>query len=329
MHINIALEPGFYFLKAKASHESKPRAIRNAYARLPKNTRLRPTFDGCNPLIQYRDDRYWFGLKTFEIPNLTRVLAVDGDKLAGLDLKLLAALRPPKGVREFTVSVKISHQTPDLVEQEIKNLLTKTFSYKYCGAEATAHVTDVEVVEESASSLDYLKNRYPALLPQKGHTLVIDLGGGTALTKLIDTHGNILGRQEFLGLGSVYLAKKLAYDCAPFYQSIGEQPDVGLIMNGLSLGNDYGVTGEVNFSHWIPEFLGDWVSAILSQTIAHYKQSLPSVGAFLFTGGSSILIKEQLNGKPKMVFHPEPLFGNVLGMSEQFPAEIIDFPSAG
>lgn len=328
--IAIALEPGFCFIKLKSSHQNKPLSIRNVYARVPGGSRLSIQGDESNPLVEYEGKRYWFGWRTFRSPALTRVLGIDGDKLDDIELKLLASLAPPKGAKEFEVSVKISHQTPDLAEQEIKNRLTKTFSYKYCGVETMVHVTDVEVVEESSASLEYLRFRYPAILPPKGAVLLIDLGGGTALTKLIDQEGNILARQEFLGLGSIHLAKNLAYQCLPLYKAVGEQPDVGKIMNGLASGNDYGETGEINFGLWIPEFLGDWVKAIISQTIAYYKTSLPSVSTFLWTGGSSELIKPQVSGKPKMLFHPEPLFGNVLGMSQKFQAKkVYVFPAVG
>jgi hypothetical protein len=44
---------------------------------------------------------------------------------------------------------------------------------------------------------------------------------------------------------------------------------------------------------------------------------MPDIGAFMFTGGSSLLLKPRLDGKNLMVFCPELRFANVLGMAEK------------
>ena len=311
--LQIAIDLGNFELKFKTP-STQPKAIRSARMRLTAGMRTRLMADGANPIVEVNGVTWHLGYRAFEYPQ--QQLTVEEQKTDNLLLHVLACIRPPEA--EFEVNLVISHPTPEFAQDLIKSTLLGSHSYSYNGRSAIAHITNVEVVEESVGTFHYLKAFYPHLLPI-GDTLVIDVGGGTVLTKVLDAQGNILDRQDFERMGAYYLANRLSKD-GRLYQAVGTQPDIGLILNGIAEGtHQYGKATKraITWSHYLDEYLADWGRSILTKCQSAYQSKMADIGAFVFTGGSSLLLKPRLDGKNLMVFCPELRFANVLGMTEK------------
>jgi hypothetical protein len=312
--LQIAIDLGNFELKFKTP-STQPKAIRSARMRLTAGMRTRLMADGANPIVEVNDVTWHLGYRAFEYPQ--QQLTVEEQKTDNLLLHVLACIRPL--AEQFEVKLIISHPTPEFAATLIKSTLLGSHPYSYNARQAIAHITSVEVVEESVGTFHYLKAFYPHLLPV-GDTLLIDVGGGTVLTKILDSQGNILDRQDFERMGAYYLANRLSKD-ARLYQAVGTQPDIGLILNGIAEGtHQYGKASNrgITWSHYLDEYLADWGRSILTKCQSAYQSKMADIGAFLFTGGSSLLLKPRLDGKNLMVFSPELRFANVLGMEQSF-----------
>jgi hypothetical protein len=152
------------------------------------------------------------------------------------------------------------------------------------------------------------------LVPEQGLTVVIDIGGGTWLSRLIDEEGEILDSSVSERGGAYSLAADISFD-ARLGNAINDQPDPGVIMNGFANGTHYyGEDPNATWKDWLDEYLDPWFKGIFGKVKTQYKPFLPRVRRFLVTGGSSHLITQKIQNIPLFAMTSEPRFDNVRGL---------------
>jgi hypothetical protein len=145
---------------------------------------------------------------------------------------------------------------------------------------------------------------------------VIDMGGGTWLSRLIDQGGEVIDENVMDRGGAYELATSISFD-RRLTNAIGTTADPGLIMDGFQHNHCYGDTGH-SWAEWLEEYLDPWYKGIFRTVKSQYTPFMSRVTRFLITGGSSHLIYDRLQGFNLFAVMPEPQFANVCGL---FPGD--------
>lgn len=306
----LAADLGNYEIKSWIG-EGYPSAIRSVRSQLSGGTRALKS-DDTSPLIEYQGQRYHFGHRAYHYRS--RAHTVDGDKVAIALLSTLACCTFPDP--EYCLQVRTSHPTPDLVTDRIQHQLLGTHHFKRNNVSHVVHITDVEVWPEGQGAYCYTKTK--RLVPAKGLTLLIDIGGGTWLSRLFDPQGEIIDQSSDEKGGVFQLASMLSFDDRLIRAIGGTRPDPGVIMN--SFANQTHYYGEMNNASWrsyLSEHLDPWFKGIKAKAKSQYQPYFDSIKCLLLTGGGSLLVQGSSSG---FTIVPEPRFANVLGMLPQTEA---------
>ncbi len=302
----LAVDAGNYDLKFWDGNEA-PKAIRSVKFKVPGG-RLALKANNLNPVIELNGERYHFGFRAYDYRR--QIHTTESEKAHDVLLNVLACVRPP--AKEFKLHVHTSHPRPQKFEKEIRERLLGTHDYVYNGVESTVHIESVSVEPEGLAAWRYAKSI--GLVPEQGLTIIIDIGGGTWLSRLIDEEGEILDSSVSERGGAYSLATDISFD-PRLGDVIEDQPDPGVIMNAFANGTHYYAENpNASWKEWLDEHLDPWFKGIFGKVSTQYKPFLPRVRRFLVTGGSSYLIANKVKSIPLFAMTSDCRFDNVKGL---------------
>ncbi|MBD1844503.1 ParM/StbA family protein [Cyanobacteria bacterium FACHB-63] len=308
-HRTIALDAGNYDLKFwnGAGH---PRAIRSMRFQLPQG-RDPVRYSDQSPLIELPDGtRYHFGTQAYKYRRQQQTVVENKVDLARLHLYACLESERDEEMSQFPLHIYASTPDPSRNADTIKSQLLGMHEFKRNGIPFRITVEHVEVEREGIGAYHYAQQL--GLIPDSGYTIVVDIGGGTWLTRLIDAEGDVIDENVMDRGGSYELATAISFD-RRLIDALGTTVDPAIVMDGFKSGHTYADTG-LSWSLWLEEYLDPWFKGIFQTIKAQYTPYMPRVTRFLVTGGSSHLIAERLAGRKLFAVMPDPQFANVRGL---------------
>ncbi len=313
-HRTLALDAGNYDLKYWDS-TGTPRAIRSIRYQLPTGrTPVKTT--NISPLIELPDGtRYHFGMQAYKYRRQQQTVVENKVELS--KLHLYACIEPgplsPDGTSHLELDLHISTPEPDRHRTLIRDQLLGPHQFTRNGIPYEINVEQITIEREGLGS--YRCAQRQGLLADSGYTIVIDLGGGTWLSRLIDADGEVIDENVMDRGGSYDLATSISFD-KRLTNAIGTTADPGIIMDGFRNQHLYADSGHT-WAEWLDEYLDPWYKNIFRTVKSQYTPFMPRVTRFLVTGGSSHLIKDRFSGFPLFAVMPDPQFANVRGLYPQ------------
>lgn len=304
----LALDAGNYDLKFYDGN-GHPKAIRSVRYQVPGG-RDAVSYSEASPLIELPDGRrYHFGAQAYKYRRQQQTVIENKVELARLHL--YACLEPIDDVvAEFPLHLYISTPDPNRNAAEIEEQLLGIHEFRRNGLDFRVQVESVQVEREGMGAYYYAQKQ--GLIPDTGYTIVIDIGGGTWLTRLVDADGEVID-ENILDRGGTYeLATAISFDHR-ITDFLGTSADPCIVMDGFRIGHDYADTG-LSWASWLDEYLDPWFKGIFQTVKAQYTPFMPRVTRFLVTGGGSHLISERLMGRKLFAVMGDPQFANVRGL---------------
>ncbi len=303
----LALDAGNYDLKFWDG-EAHPKAIRSVRFQLPQG-RDAVRYTDASPLIELPDGtRYHFGAQAYKYRRQQQTVVENKVELSRLHL--YACLEPWEGVTEFAIDIYASTPEPAKNEDAIRQQLLGMHEFQRNGLDYRVLVERVEVEREGMGAYHYAQRL--GLIPDSGYTIVVDIGGGTWLTRLVDAEGDVIDENVMDRGGAYELATSISFD-RRLSNALGTTADPSLIMDGFRSGHIYADT-ELSWQPWLEEHLDPWFKGIFQTVKAQYTPYMARVTRFLVTGGSSHLISERLAGRKLFAVMTDPQFANVRGL---------------
>jgi hypothetical protein len=303
----LALDAGNYDLKFwdGANH---PKAVRSVRYQLPQG-RDAVRFSDTSPLIELPDGlRYHFGSQAYKYRRQQQTVVEN--KVEFARLHLYACLEPWDGQTEFSLNLTISTPEPARNQQALRSQLMGMHEFRRNGLDYRITVDTVDIEREGLGAYRYAQRL--GLIPDSGYTVVVDIGGGTWLTRLIDTEAEVIDENVMDRGGAYELAASISFD-RRLTDALGTSADPGIVMDGFKFGHTYADTG-FSWASWLGEYLDPWFRGIFQTVRAQYTPYMPRVTRFLVTGGGSHLIAERLAGLKPFAVMPDPQFANVRGL---------------
>jgi hypothetical protein len=305
----IALDAGNYDLKFwdGAGH---PRAIRSVRFQLPQG-RDPVRYSDSSPLVELPDGtRYHFGTQAYKYRRQQQTVVENKVELARLHL--YACLEPGRDdeICQYPLQLYVSTPDPARSAEALRSQLLGIHEFKRNGIPYRVTVDTVEVEREGIGSYRYAQQL--GIIPDSGYTIVIDIGGGTWLSRLVDAEGDVIDENVMDRGGSYELATSISFD-RRLTNALGTTADPAIVMDGFKAGHHYADTG-LSWSLWLEEYLDPWFKGIFQTVKAQYTPYMARVTRFLVTGGSSHLISERLAGRKLFAVMPDPQFANVRGL---------------
>lgn len=303
----LALDAGNYDLKFWDG-EVHPKAIRSVRFQLPQG-RDAVRYTDASPLIELLDGtRYHFGAQAYKYRRQQQTVIENKVELSRLHL--YACLEPWEGATEFAIAIHASTPEPAKNEEAMRQQLLGMHEFKRNGLEYRVLVERVEVEREGMGAYHYAQRL--GLIPDAGYTIVVDIGGGTWLTRLVDAEGDVIDENVMDRGGAYELATSISFD-RRLTNALGTTADPSLIMDGFRTKHTYADT-ELTWQPWLEEHLDSWFKGIFQTIKAQYTPYMARVTRFLVTGGSSHLISERLAGRRLFAVMTDPQFANVRGL---------------
>jgi hypothetical protein len=304
----LALDAGNYDLKFY-NGTGQPRAIRSVRYQIPQG-RDAVRYTDSSPLVELPDGtRYHFGTQAYKYRRQQQTVVENKVDLACLHL--YSCLEPVEGdVTEFPLNLYISTPDPLRHADAIKEQLMGLHEFKRNGLYYRVNVEHVEVEREGMGAYRYAQRQ--GLIPDTGYTIVVDIGGGTWLTRLVDAEGDVID-ENVMDRGGVYeLAASVSFD-KRLTNVLGTTADPSVVMDGFKTDHSYADTG-ISWAEWLEEHLDPWFKGIFQTVRAQYTPYMARVTKFLVTGGGSHLIAPRLSGRKLFAVMPDPQFANVRGL---------------
>lgn len=304
----LALDAGNYDLKF-CTGQGHPKAIRSVRYQLPQG-RDAVSFSDASPLIELDDGRrYHVGAQAYKYRRQQQTVIENKVELARLHL--YACLEPLAGeLTEFPLQLYVSTPDPSRNGEAIEAQLLGEHGFTRNGLDFSINVESVTVTREGMGAYHYARTQ--GLIPNNGYTIVIDIGGGTWLTRLVDADGEVIDENITDRGGTYELAAAISFD-RRLGNQLGSTPDPCVVMDGFRVGHTYADTG-LTWQDWLPEYLDPWFKGIFQTVKAQYTPYLPRVTRFLVTGGGSHLITERLQNLSLFAVVGDPQFANVRGL---------------
>lgn len=289
-----------------------PQRIRSQRFQLPFGCNALKA-DARNPIVEYQGIRYHYGAKANEYRSQDPTVL--GEKEDLILPALFTALPPLSGQLDYQVSLKLFHPSPEYVEDQLKDKVLGVHSYKYNGELLRVNVADCEVLPEGLGSYLYAKARN--LVPKKGYTVIIDIGGGTWISRLFNADGEIIDSTVSDVGGAIALAQSIATDrrLEADLRPYRMKPNASLIMDGLAANNTYGSLA-VTWKPYLNEYLHPWFAGIVQEVKTKYNPYGAFISKFILTGGSSQLVSSLVSGIPMFSLLDDPQFANIIGVRE-------------
>lgn len=304
----LALDAGNYDLKFYDGNGT-PKAIRSVRFQLPQG-RDAVRYSDTSPLIELPDgSRYHFGAQAYKYRRQQQTVVENKVELA--QLHLYACLEPTDGnLSEFPLNLYVSTPDPARNHAAIKEQLQGVHEFRRNGDYFRVTVENIEVEREGMGAYRYACRQ--GLIPDSGYTIVVDIGGGTWLTRLVDAEGDVIDENVMDRGGAYDLATSISFD-KRLVNALGTTADPGIVMDGFKNGHTYADTG-LSWASWLEEHLDSWFKGIFQTVRAQYTPYMSRVTKFLVTGGGSHLIAERLAGRKLFTVMPDPQFANVRGL---------------
>ncbi|MEO0489666.1 MAG: ParM/StbA family protein [Cyanobacteria bacterium J06633_2] len=304
----LALDAGNYDLKF-FDGEGHPKAIRSVRYQLPQG-RDPVSYSDASPLIELPDGtRHHFGAQAYKYRRQQQTVIENKVELA--KLHLYACMEPLKGDQsEFPIDLLISTPEPAKNADAIREQLLGVHEFTRNDIDFRIDIESVEVEREGMGAYYYAQSQ--GHIPDGGYTIVIDIGGGTWLTRLVDAEGEVIDENVMDRGGAYELAVSISFD-KRLTDTLGTTVDPGLIMDGFRVGHTYADTG-LMWDSWLDEHLDPWFKGIFQTVKAQYTPFMARVTKFLVTGGGSHLISERLAGRKLFTVMGDPQFANVRGL---------------
>jgi hypothetical protein len=310
----LALDAGNYDLKYWDGI-GQPRAVRSMRYQLPTG-RDPVKCTEASPLVELSDGtRYHFGMQAYKYRRQQQTVVENKVDLS--KLHLYACLEPgplQDGVCRLAVNLYVSTPEPQRHRALIKEQLLGYHEFVRNDIPFEVTVERVEIEREGLGA--YRTAQRMGLIAETGYTIVIDLGGGTWLSRLIDADGEVIDENVMDRGGSYDLATSISFD-KRLANALGTTADPGIIMDGFRSGHVYADSG-FGWGDWLDEYLDPWYKNIFRMVKSQYTPFMPRVTRFLVTGGSSHLIADRFAGFPLFAVMPDPQFANVRGL---YPVE--------
>ena len=287
---------------------AQTRAIRSIRFQLPQGRR--PLEGKPNsPLIEYQGQQWHQGIKAYEYRKQMHL--VEGDKSKNILLSVLACCDFP--AKEFQLSIRTSHPTPDVVADDIKNQLLGCHVFSRNNRSHIVHIEEVTVEPEGLGAWRYAKKL--GLIPSEGYVVVIDIGGGTWISRLFNASGEIIDQSVDLRGGAYDLATSISFDDR-LRSTIGTRPHPGVIMDGFADGSHYyAEMAQASWREWFEkDHLVPWFQGLIGAVQSQYEPQRSRIVKFVLTGGSSLLVADKVKGLSSFAIVPQPRFANVLGL---------------
>ena len=302
----LAADLGNYDLKYWDGN-GKPKAIRSTKFKIP-NGRKALKSDNLNPLVELNGERFHFGHRAYLYRSQSHT--VETEKANEALLNLLACVEPV--ATEFKLHVHTSHPSDEQFEKSITKQLVGTHYFKRNGKEAVVTIESVAVEPEGLGAWKHSKNL--GLVPEMGLSVVLDIGGGTWLSRLLSPDGEIIESTVSERGGAYDLAVNIASDDR-LKDAVQDQPDPAVVMDGFASGSHYyAANASASWRPWLNEYLEPWFKGIFGKVSNQYKRYLPQITRILVTGGSAHLVEDKLKGLSPFLVIPEPRFSNVRGL---------------
>jgi hypothetical protein len=302
-----ALDAGNYDLKFWDGN-THPKAIRSVRFQLPQGRDAVRALD-TSPLVELPDGkRYHFGVQAYKYRRQQQTVVENKVELARLHL--YACLEPWDGQTEFNLNLHVSTPEPAKSRDALQSQLMGSHEFTRNGIPFRVIVDRVEVEREGMGAYRYAQRL--GLTPDNGYTIVVDIGGGTWLTRLIDAEGEVIDENVMDRGGTYELATAISFD-RRLTDALGTTADPGIVMDGFKTGHHYADMG-LSWASWLEEYLEPWFLGIFQTVKAQYTPYMLRVTRFLVTGGGSHLITERLAGLKLFAVIPDPQFANVRGL---------------
>jgi hypothetical protein len=303
----LALDAGNYDLKFWDG-TGHPKAIRSVRFQLPQG-RDAVRYSEASPLVELPDGtRFHFGGQAYKYRRQQQTVIENKVELSRLHL--YACLEPVNGSTEFALNLYASTPDPARSEDAIRQQLLGIHEFKRNGIDYRVLVERVEVEREGMGAYYYAQRM--GLIPDSGYTIVVDIGGGTWLTRLVDAEGEVIDENVMDRGGTYELATSISFD-RRLTDALGTSADPSIVMDGFRTGHTYADTG-LSWSPWLEEHLEPWFKGIFQTVRAQYTPYMARVTRFLVTGGGSHLISERLQGRKLFAVMGDPQFANVRGL---------------
>lgn len=304
----LALDAGNYDLKFYGG-DGHPKAIRSVRYQLPQG-RDAVSYSSASPLIELADGRrFHFGAQSYKYRRQQQTVIENKVELARLHL--YACLEPlGEEIADYNLNLLVSTPDPARHGEAIQEQLLGLHEFTRNGVPFRVTVASVQVEREGMGAYHYAKGQ--GLIPGNGYTIVIDIGGGTWLTRLVDAAGEVIDENIMDRGGTYELATAISFD-RRLTDHLGNSADPCIVMDGFRVDHVYADTG-LAWRDWLDEYLDPWFKGIFQTVKAQYTPYMPRVTRFLVTGGGSHLIAERLQGHPLFAVMGDPQFANVRGL---------------
>lgn len=304
------IDAGNSAMKTFRTGEKTPRVIQSIYFEVPgyfgSDDMPEGTLD--SPLVSKGETSILWGREAAYQSQYSQV--VMEDKGALLDRWVFAALAPYRGQTEYETELVISVPNTRLFKQLYPGFergLKGVHSYDFNGQAMTVTIAKVTVVPECLGSYHWAKKK--ELVTGQGHTVLIDLGLGTAIYGLIgsDDRPRKLNSAE---KGVISLVAAIMQD--PKMQAIaGTLPDSLLVQKGLSDGS-FSYQGK-DFKDIAKTYATQWLKGIMGEGKRLYADQMAEVSTILLTGGGAAILQELGFSKLKVV--PDGKLANLQGLA--------------
>jgi hypothetical protein len=285
-----------------------PKAIRSVRFQLPQGRDAVRTSE-ASPLVELLDgNRYHFGAQAYKYRRQQQTVIENKVELSRLHL--YACLEPWEGSTDFSLHLHVSTPDPSRNRNAIQNQLLGLHQFQRNGLEYRVLVEHVEVEPEGMGAYRFAQRQ--GMIPDSGYTIVVDIGGGTWLTRLVDAEGEIINENVMDRGGAYELATSISFD-RRLSDLLGTTADPSVVMDGFRHGHCYADT-ELSWKPWLDEYLDPWFKGIFQTIKAQYTPYMSRVTRFLVTGGSTHLISDRLNGRKLFAVMGDPQFANVRGL---------------
>jgi len=303
----LALDAGNYDLKF-FDGSGHPKAIRSVRYQLPTG-RDAVSCSDASPLIELADgSRFHFGAQAYKYRRQQQTVVENKVELSRLHL--YACLEPWNGSTEFALNVYASTPEPAKNGDAIREQLVGLHEFKRNNLDYRVMVQEVQVEREGMGAYHYGKQL--GQIPDTGYTIVVDIGGGTWLTRLVDEEGEVIDENVMDRGGAYELATSISFD-KRLSAALGTSADPSIIMDGFRKEHTYADMG-LSWAPWLEEHLDQWFKGIFQTVRSQYTPYMPRVTRFLVTGGSTHLISERLQGRKLFTVMGDPQFANVRGL---------------
>ncbi|MEO1349836.1 MAG: ParM/StbA family protein [Cyanobacteria bacterium J06635_15] len=304
----LALDAGNYDLKF-FSGSDHPKAIRSVRFELPRG-RDPVRYSEASPLIELPDGRrVHFGTQAYKYRRQQQTVVENKVELAKLHLYACTSALDGQ-VFEYPLSLYLSTPDPARHGELLQEQLLGVHEFKRNDHDYQVTVNQVTVLREGMGAYEYAKKQ--GHIPSEGYTIVVDIGGGTWLTRLVDAEGDVID-ENVLDRGGTYdLAASISFD-KRLTDALGTSADPCLVMDGFRDDHVYADTG-LSWAEWLDEHLDPWFKGIFQTVKAQYTPYMARVTRFLVTGGGSHLIAERLAGRRLFTVMGDPQFANVRGL---------------